>query len=251
MAGQSGSTNRRGEGRKVSGRFIVVDGGEGAGKTTQLAFMHAFLERAGKRVISTREPGGTALGEAIRALLLDHRHGDMALTAETLLVFAARAEHLERVIRPALVAGYWVLCDRFTDATYAYQGGGRGLPSADIAVLETWVQGDLKPDLTLLFDLPVAVGLERAGRRGAADRFERETIEFHNAVRAGFITIARMHPERCVVIDASEGADQVFVNLRKACIARHHAHRLRTLPRKYKCEFHISFLAPSTSGWSL
>ena len=213
MAGQSGSTNRRGEGRKVSGRFIVVDGGEGAAKTTQLAFMHAFLERAGKRVISTREPGGTALGEAIRALLLDHRHGDMALTAETLLVFAARAEHLERVIRPALVAGYWVLCDRFTDATYAYQGGGRGLPSADIAVLETWVQGDLKPDLTLLFDLPVAVGLKRAGRRGAPDRFEREQAAFFERVRAVYSERARQQPERYRIVDADRPLDAVRVEV--------------------------------------
>lgn len=193
----------------MPGRFIVVDGGEGAGKTTQLAFMHAFLERAGKRVISTREPGGTALGEAVRALLLDHRHGGMALTAETLLVFAARAEHLERVIRPALAAGHWVLCDRFTDATYAYQGGGRGLPSADIAVLEGWVQGDFKPDLTLLFDLPVAVGLERAGRRSAADRFEREQAAFFERVRAVYWERARQHPERYRIVDADRSLDAV------------------------------------------
>ncbi len=193
----------------MPGRFIVIDGGEGAGKTTQLAFMHAYLERAGRRVISTREPGGTALGEAIRALLLDHRHDGMALTAETLLMFAARAQHLERVIRPALAAGHWVLCDRFTDATYAYQGGGRGLPLADIAVLEAWVQGDLKPDLTLLFDLPVAVGLKRAGRRGAPDRFEREQAAFFERVRAVYLERARQQPERYRIVNADRPPDAV------------------------------------------
>ena len=150
----------------MPGKFITVEGGEGAGKTTQLAFMREYLEQTGRPVVLTREPGGTALGEEIRALLLGHRHDGMALTTETLLMFAARAEHLERVIRPALAAGRWVLCDRFTDATYAYQGGGRGLSLERIAILENWVQGDLRPDLTLLFDLPVAAGLARAGRRG-------------------------------------------------------------------------------------
>lgn len=160
------------------GQFITVEGGEGAGKTTQLAFMREYLEQTGRRVVLTREPGGTPLGEEIRALLLGHRHDGMALATETLLMFAARAEHLERVIRPALAAGHWVLCDRFTDATYAYQGGGRGLPPERIAILEDWAQGALRPDLTLVFDVPVAVGLERAGRRSAADRFEREETAF-------------------------------------------------------------------------
>ncbi|MCC9002711.1 MAG: dTMP kinase, partial [Candidatus Competibacter sp.] len=136
----------------MSGKFIAVEGSEGAGKTTQLVFMRECLERAGRQVVSTREPGGTALGEAIRDLLLSHRHNGMAITTETLLMFAARAEHLDKVIRPALAAGHWVLCDRFTDATYAYQGGGRGLALEKIAVLEKWVQGELRPDLILLFD---------------------------------------------------------------------------------------------------
>lgn len=193
----------------MPGRFIVVDGVEGAGKTTQLAFMGEYLERAGHRVVSTREPGGTALGEEIRALLLGHRHDGMALTTETLLVFAARAEHLERVVRPALAAGRWVLCDRFTDATYAYQGGGRGVSLERIAILENWVQEDLRPDLTLLFDLPVAVGLKRAGRRGAADRFEREEKAFFERVRAIYLERARQRPDRYRIVDADRSVDAI------------------------------------------
>ncbi|HHW76947.1 MAG TPA: dTMP kinase [Xanthomonadaceae bacterium] len=186
----------------MAGKLITVEGGEGAGKTTQLAFMRDYLERAGHRVVLTREPGGTALGEEIRALLLGHRHDGMAPATETLLIFAARAEHLERIIRPALAAGHWVLCDRFTDATYAYQGGGRGLPPERIAVLENWVQSDLRPDLTLLFDLPVAVGLARAGRRGAADRFEREEWAFFERVRAAYRERAGRNPDRYRIVAA-------------------------------------------------
>ena len=193
----------------ASGGFITVEGGEGAGKTTQLAFMRESLERAGGRVTLTREPGGTALGEAIRALLLGHRHDGMAPATETLLMFAARAEHLERIIRPALAAGHWVLCDRFTDATYAYQGGGRSLPLERIAILEDWVQGELRPDLTLLFDLPVAVGLERAGRRGVADRFEREEIAFFERVRATYLERASRNPDRCRIVDAARPVEHV------------------------------------------
>lgn len=183
--------------------FITIEGSEGAGKTTQLTFMRDFLERAGYPVTLTREPGGTLLGEELRALLLGHRNDGMALKTETLLMFAARAEHLERVIRPALAAGHWVLCDRFTDATYAYQGGGRGLPMAQIAVLEDWVQGDLRPDLTLLLDLPVAVGRARAGKRSPADRFERETVEFFERVRVAYRDRAQQHPDRYRIVDAA------------------------------------------------
>lgn len=193
----------------ASGGFITVEGGEGAGKTTQLAFMRAYLEQAGYPVVLTREPGGTPLGEDIRALLLGHRHDGMALTTETLLMFAARAEHLERVIQPALAAGRWVLCDRFTDATYAYQGGGRGLPPERIAILEDWVQGALRPDLTLVFDLPVAVGLERAGRRGAADRFEREETAFFERIRAVYRDRARRKPDRYRIVDANRSVETV------------------------------------------
>ncbi len=192
------------------GRFITVDGGEGAGKTTQLVFIQSYLETLGHRVILTREPGGTPLGEDIRSLLLDHRHEGMALSSEALLMFAARAEHLERVIRPALVAGHWVLCDRFTDATYAYQGGGRGLELEKIQILEDWVQGDLQPDLTLLLDLPVTLGLERAGRRSmAADRFEKETLAFFERVRTVYLQRAERYPTRYRIIDAGRSLEAV------------------------------------------
>lgn len=193
----------------MAGRFITIEGSEGAGKTTQLTFMRDFLERAGYPVTLTREPGGTELGEELRALLLGHRHDGMALKTETLLMFAARAEHLERVIRPALAAGQWVLCDRFTDATYAYQGGGRGLSMAQIAALEDWVQDDLRPDLTLLLDLPVAAGLARAGKRGPADRFERETVEFFERVRAAYRDRAQQHPDRYRIVDAAQSVAMV------------------------------------------
>lgn len=186
----------------ATGRFITVEGGEGAGKTTQIRFMRDFLEQRGLPVALTREPGGTGLGEEIRALLLGHRNDGMALATETLLMFAARAEHLQRVIRPALAAGHWVLCDRFTDATYAYQGGGRGLPPTQIAILENWVQGDLRPDLTLLLDVPVEIGLQRANRRGAADRFEREDRAFFERVRTAYLQRARQYPDRYRIVDA-------------------------------------------------
>lgn len=192
------------------GRFIVAEGIEGAGKTTQLALMRAYLEQAGCRVVVTREPGGTALGEAIRHLLLGHCHDGMALTTETLLMFAARAEHLEQVIRPALARGDWVLCDRFTEATYAYQGGGRGLSLERIAALETWVQGQLCPDLTLLFDLPVEVGLTRAGERGTADRFEKEDREFFERVRATYLERASQYPDRYWIVDANQPVEAVW-----------------------------------------
>ncbi|HPE71085.1 MAG TPA: dTMP kinase [Candidatus Competibacter sp.] len=193
----------------MSGRLVTVDGGEGAGKTTQMESIREYLERRGYRVVMTREPGGTSLGEEIRALLLGHRDGGMTLAAETLLMFAARAEHLERVIRPALAAGYWVLCDRFTDATYAYQGGGRGLPLERIAVLEDWVQGELRPDLTLLLNVPVATGLMRAGRRGVADRFEREDVIFFERVRAIYLERAAREPDRYRIVDASQSVEAV------------------------------------------
>ena len=192
-----------------SGRFITVEGGEGAGKTTQIAFIYDYLQRTGLTVALTREPGGTALGEELRALLLGHRHKGMALATETLLMFAARAEHLERVIRPALAAGHWVLCDRFTDASYAYQGGGRGLALEQIAILEDWVQGDLQPDLTLLFDVPVEMGLERAARRSTADRFEQEEKAFFERVRTAYLQRARQHPDRYRRVDAARPIEQV------------------------------------------
>jgi len=189
----------------MTGRFITLEGGEGVGKSSNLAYIRDYLESAGKTVVVTREPGGTALGEQVRALLLDHRHGNMSADAELLLMFAARAEHLVQVIRPALTAGKWVLCDRFTDATYAYQGGGRGIPAERIAALEDWVQGALRPDLILLLDAPVAVGMARAGRRaGEADRFEREQMAFFERVRQTYLEQAKRFPERYRIIDAGQ-----------------------------------------------
>ena len=191
------------------GRFITVEGGEGAGKSSNLAFIRELLEQAGKSVVFTREPGGTPLGEEIRELLLGHRHQGMSQDAELLLMFAARAEHLARLIRPALEAGTWVLCDRFTDASYAYQGGGRGIDPARIRALEEWVQGGLRPDLTLLLDLPVAQGLQRAGARSQPDRFEREEQVFFNRVRDAYLRIAEREPERVRVVDASQPLPRV------------------------------------------
>jgi dTMP kinase len=187
----------------VTGRFITVEGIEGVGKTTNLAYIRARLESAGHTVIQTREPGGTPLGEAIRGLLLDPAYTGMDATCELQLMFAARAEHLARVIRPALAAGQWVLCDRFTDATYAYQGGGRGMDGAVITRLEQLVQGNFQPDLTLLLDVPVALGLARAGSRSAPDRFEQEQVDFFERVRDAYMDRARRYPERFRVIDAS------------------------------------------------
>ncbi len=187
----------------MRGRFITVEGGEGAGKSSNLDFIRQRLEASGKQVLFTREPGGTELGEAIRELLLGHKHTGMADDSELLLMFAARAEHLHRKINPALIEGTWVLCDRFTDATYAYQGAGRGIELSRIAQLEQWVQGDLRPDLTLLLDLPIEIGLERAGKRSAPDRFESEALHFFETVRSGYREIAKQQPQRVKVIDAS------------------------------------------------
>ncbi len=193
----------------MKGKFITVEGVEGAGKSTQAVFLHDYLEAVGQRVVLTREPGGTGLGEQLRALLLDHREDGMAADSELLLMFAARAEHLARVIRPALENGDWVVCDRFTDATYAYQGGGRAIPWVRIAVLEDWVQGPLRPELTLLLDLPVREGLARAGRRGLNDRFESEDLAFFQRVRSAYLDLAKRHPQRYRVIDADRPVEVV------------------------------------------
>lgn len=195
------------------GLFITLEGGEGAGKSTQMAFVQQMLQQsldtAGKKLHVTREPGGTDLSEQIRGLLLDHRQTAMDSDTELLLVFAARAQHLAQLIRPALDAGEWVLCDRFTDATYAYQGGGRSIDMARIALLEDWVQGSLRPDLTLLLDLPIDVGMARAGQRGELDRFEREKVDFFEKVRQTYRDRAAAEPERFRVIDAAQGIEQV------------------------------------------
>jgi len=185
------------------GKFITVEGIEGAGKSSNLDFIRHLLESSGKEVLFTREPGGTPLGEEVRQLLLGHRHTGMADDTELLLMFAARAEHLEQKIKPALDAGIWVLCDRFTDASYAYQGGGRGMDPARIRALEQWTQGDLRPDLTLLLDLPVKTGLERAGKRSEPDRFEKEEERFFESVRQAYLQIAWDEAGRLKVVDAS------------------------------------------------
>jgi len=200
------------------GLFITLEGGEGAGKSTSLEFVRDHLELAGRRVVVTREPGGTPLGEKIRDLLLHGREG-MEVDTELLLMFAARAEHLARVIRPALTDGTCVVCDRFTDATYAYQGGGRGVPEARIRILEDWVQQGLRPDLTLLLDIPVAQGLERAGQRSAPDRFEREKIDFFERVRNRYLAAATNEPQRVRVIDATGDLPAVQAQLRSALAA--------------------------------
>ncbi|MBA4502262.1 dTMP kinase [Marinobacterium marinum] len=184
------------------GYFVTVEGTEGVGKTTNLDFIQRHLEAQGVRVVRTREPGGTPLAEDIRALLLAPREEPVASLTELLLMFAARAQHLQQVILPALNAGQWVLCDRFTDATYAYQGGGRGMDIAQIAALEQLAQGDLRPDLTLLLDLPVETGLARARARSTPDRFEAEKIHFFDAVRTHYLARAAREPERFAVIDA-------------------------------------------------
>ncbi|MHB8533958.1 MAG: dTMP kinase [Sulfuricaulis sp.] len=191
------------------GMFITLEGGEGAGKSTNLTFARQWLQRAGHEVLVTREPGGTELGERVRDILLHSRELDISPESELLLIFAARAEHVMRVIRPALTAGKVVLCDRFTDATYAYQGGGRGLTAERIAAIENWVQRDLRPDLTLLFDVPVDAGRQRAGQRSAPDRFERENDEFFARVRATYLARARGEPERVRLIDAGRRLEEV------------------------------------------
>jgi len=196
------------------GKFITVEGGEGAGKSSNLSFIQSLLEAAGIEVVFTREPGGTDLGEDIRELLLGHKHTGMADDTELLMMFASRAEHLNRKIIPALEAGTWVLCDRFTDATYAYQGGGRNICFERIALLENWVQGDLRPDITLLLDLPVETGLERARNRSEPDRFESEKIEFFENVRSAYLKIAHNEPERVKVIDASKPLEEVQMQIK-------------------------------------
>ena len=191
------------------GSFITLEGIEGAGKTTCMAQVQALLEAAGKEVMKTREPGGTDLGEDLRRLLLGHKHTGMAEDSELLLMFASRAEHLQRKILPALERGEWVLCDRFTDATYAYQGGGRGIENARIQQLESWVQRGVKPDLTLLLDLPVELGLKRAGKRSAPDRFESEALNFFEKVRDAYLDLANAEPGRIKIIDASLPLEEV------------------------------------------
>lgn len=194
----------------MKGLFITVEGGEGAGKSTQVDRIAGWLEGKGLTVVRTREPGGTKLAETLRDILLDRSNDSLCSLAELLLMFAARAQHLDEKIRPALERGEAVLCDRFTDATWAYQGGGRGLPAEQIAVLEELVHGDLQPDLTLLLDLSVEEGMARAARRGESDRFEAERGGFFDRVRSAYLERAASHPARFAVIDASLDVEGVW-----------------------------------------
>lgn len=190
------------------GKFLTVEGTEGVGKTTNIAFIKSWLERNGIEYVATREPGGTPLAEEVRALLLAPRAEKVHENAELLLVFAARAQHLAQVIEPALAQGKWVLCDRFTDATYAYQGGGRQMEKSTIATLETLVQKSLRPDAVILLDIPVQLGLERARGRGELDRFEQEDIAFFERVRAAYLERAGGN-RHYRIVDASQTLEQV------------------------------------------
>ncbi len=186
------------------GKFITLEGGEGVGKSSNVDFISQYLMEKGKSVVKTREPGGTDLGERIRELLLDVNGEEISQKAELLLIFAARAQHLEQQILPAIEAGQWVVCDRFTDASYAYQGGGRGIADKEIEILEQWVQQSYKPDLTLLLDAPAEIGLGRAGRRGSLDRFELEENDFFERVRNHYLSLAQQFPNRIKRVDASQ-----------------------------------------------
>jgi dTMP kinase len=188
----------------MTGRFITLEGGEGVGKSTNIAFIQSLLASNNISVLLTREPGGTELAETLRNLLLDKEQEAIAEQTELLMMFAARAQHIKHVIKPALAQGTWVLCDRFTDATYAYQGGGRNMPNEAIAWLENFVQATLRPDLTLLLDAPIEIGMQRAGKRGALDRFESEKMTFFTQVRQAYLEIAAQQPQRVKIIDATQ-----------------------------------------------
>ncbi|HWJ34719.1 MAG TPA: dTMP kinase [Steroidobacteraceae bacterium] len=203
----------------TAGRFLTIEGIEGVGKTTQVARISKTLTERGVAHVVTREPGGTALAEKIRDLVLKPREEALPPVAELLLMFAARAVHLANHIEPNLKAGRWVVCDRFTDATYAYQGAGRGMSQDDIRHLETMVQGARRPDLTLLLDVPVEIGLERSRTRDAGkvrDRFERERAEFFQRVRDAYLLRARAEPDRIAVIDATASMDDVTARIMEA-----------------------------------
>jgi dTMP kinase len=197
------------------GLFITFEGGEGGGKSTQLPIAAEYLRNKGIEVITTREPGGTTVGESIRGVLLNPDLPAMHPDTELLLMFAARNEHIHRTILPALKEGKWVLCDRFTDATYAYQGFGRALDQNRIAQLETWVQSTLRPDHTLLFDLDVKTGMSRAKKRGAMDRFEQEQLAFFERIRAGYLTRAKQYAQQYRLINAEYSVSEVTEQMRQ------------------------------------
>jgi|TARA_B110000444_G_C18840556_1_gene598663 dTMP kinase len=200
---------------KQLGMLVTVEGGEGVGKTTNMLFIENWLKKKNIEYTSTREPGGTPLAENIRELLLTPNDELISENTELLLMFAARAQHLSRVILPSLNQGKWVLCDRFTDASFAYQGGGRGVPDKKISLLEDFVQGTLRPDLTLLLDIPVEDGLKRALNRSKPDRFEQEKIEFFDRVRKSYINRSKKFPKQYKVIDASKNLDHVELEIEK------------------------------------
>jgi dTMP kinase len=193
-----------------NGIFLTLEGVDGAGKSTHVQWTEDFLSSRGTEVVSTREPGGTPLGEKLRDLVL---HEPMALEAETLLMFAARAQHLKSVIQPALALGKWVICDRFTDATYAYQGGGRELGEQRIAKLEQWTHPDLQPTRTWIFDVPLEVARERLNRTREQDRFEQEADSFFQRTRAAYLDRAQRFPDRIKVIDSSRSIESIRAEL--------------------------------------
>jgi dTMP kinase len=191
------------------GLFITLEGIEGAGKSTVVDFIGDFLTKEGHDVIKTREPGGTVIGEQIREILLKNENYTLTYDTELLLVFSARAQHIQEVILPALSSGKIILCDRFTDASYAYQGGGRGIDASRINLLEKWVQGDLRPNLTLLFDLDVSIGMQRTKKRSDADRFEREEIIFFEKIRNTYLERAKKEPQRFRIINSASSLENV------------------------------------------
>lgn len=195
----------------MRGKFITLEGMDGAGKSTHIPDIIKLLELKGVEVISTREPGGTLLGEQLRTLLLNEA---MHPETETLLMFAARREHISQIIQPALARGAWVLSDRFTDATYAYQSGGRGVLANKVIELEAWVQGDLQPDLTLLFDVPVEVSVARLASARAPDKFERESAEFFTKIRNAYLDRANKNPNRFCMINSNQALDDVKVEVK-------------------------------------
>jgi dTMP kinase len=206
---------------KSPARFITLEGGEGVGKSTQARKLTAALKKRGVASVSTREPGGSPGAEEIRSLIVHGEQGRWDTLTETLLIFAARADHVARTIKPALAGKKWVICDRFTDSTFAYQGAGRGLARETIRRIEAIVLDDFRPDLTLVLDLPVEVGLARAAaRRQGATRFENFDVEFHERLRQAFLAIARRSRERCVVVDASADADAVAGAIWKTVVKR-------------------------------
>lgn len=197
----------------MTGKFISFEGGDGAGKSTQLSLLSGDLEALGRRVILTREPGGTRLSEQIRSWVL-HESDALCKQAELLLIFAARAQHISEVIRPALLRGDWVLCDRFTDASYAYQGGGRGIPVGFIQQIEAVSTEGMRPDLTLLLDLPVIQGIERSvGRGQGSDRFEEQDLEFKQRVRQAYLDRQSDEPDRIRMIDATKSVESVHTQI--------------------------------------